>query len=319
MPLGLWNIEWLNLNSQRRYPLADDATVVDDSGSFEIPNDFIVELDIAVPTAIDTNPARFFVRSIGAYATGYSIVVAYQPADDSDPIDVATGSVPRAGFTRNRVCPLGGITPYEDITGKVVIGRLDNIDDQPPGIWTFTLDSARLDPDAVRPMIRGVSSIICVNGDQESAPLVGDIRLVAGGNTRLETILVSGEDPVIRISAISGEGTVADCICEGDTAPTEPIKQINGVVPTAGGDLAVVGSACIAVEAIPNGIRISDTCAAPCCGCKELERITTDLEAFGSQAASVTAFTDQLRTEVNTMSLIVLGAKIGDAGCASCA
>lgn len=315
--LGNWQVQWLNLNSQRRYPLADDATGLDDSGSFQLPDDFLVELDLAIHAGMDVDPARFFVHSVGAYATGYSIVIAYQPAT-GDPVDVATASVPRTNFARNKICPIGGIEPFQDAIGKVVIGRLENIDQQPPGIWTFTLETARLDPDAVRPLIRGISSIACVNGDQVSVPLVGDIRLVAGGNMRISTILVAGEDPVIKFSAVSGEGTIDNCVCEGESAPTDPIKRINGVLPTNGGDLTIVGSQCISVEPIPNGIRISDTCAAPCCGCKELERITTDLENFGSQAASVQAFTDRLLTEVQTMSLTVLGAKIGDAGCASC-
>ena len=213
---------------------------------------------------------------------------------------------------------LGGVGNFDDTVGKVVIDRLDNIDDQPPGFWTFDLVDTRLDPDAVRPMIRGVSSITCINGDQRSPKLYGDIELVAGQNMQIVPVVVSGQDPIIRFNAINGEGTVETCVCEGDSAPTEPIKKINGVTPTPSGDLAIVGSACIEVTPIENGIKISDTCAQPCCGPVELEAITRDLERLGSQATAVQDFVNRLQEAVNTMDLIVLGAKLGDRGCIQC-
>src|SRR3954469_14521824 len=86
MPLGLWNLNWLNLNSQRKYPLADDADAVSESGDFTVPDEFIVELDLAVHAGVDVQPSRFFVHYVGAYATGYSVVVGYQPAGGGDPV-----------------------------------------------------------------------------------------------------------------------------------------------------------------------------------------------------------------------------------------
>ena len=318
MPVGNWNLEWLNHNSQRRYPLADDAEAKDDTGAFRLPDNFLVELDLPVHAGLNSGPAGFFVRSVSSYAGGYGLTIGYQPADGSDPVNVASALIPRQGFTRNQVFALGGIGDYADTVGKLVIGRLDDIDEQPPGFWEFTLATARLDPDAVRPIIRGVSSVVCVNGDQRSEPLYGDIELVAGGNMQLVPIVQAGQDPIIRFNAISGEGTVDECVCEGDTAQTEPIKKVNGVTPTNTGDFNVVGSDCIQIVSIPNGIRIVDTCAQPCCGCTELERITQDLERLNEQVLAVDSFADRLSNAVDTMSLTVLGAKINDRGCISC-
>ena len=318
MPVGNWSLEWLNHNAQRRYPLADDAEAVDTTGLFKLPEDFIVELDLPIHAGLNVGPAGFFVRSVSAYASGYGLTIAYQSADASTTVNVATALIPRQGFTRNAVFALGGINDFVDTVGKIVIGRLENIDEQPPGFWEFTLDKARLDPDAVRPIIRGVSSIVVVSGDQRSVPLYGDIELVAGPNMRIVPVVQAGQDTVITFSAISGEGTIQDCVCEGDSALSTPITKINNVTPTNSGDFTFVGNDCLQIESIPNGIRIKDVCAQPCCGCVELERITTDLERFAAQATSVDNFVSRLQNAVDTMNLIVLGAKLNDRSCIQC-
>lgn len=318
MPVGNWNLQWANHNSQRRYPLADDAEATDETAAFKLPNSFLVGLDLPIHTGMNTGPAGYFLRSVSAYASGYGLTVGYQPADLSDPITVATALIPRQGFTRNSVFTLGGIGDFADTVGKVVIGRLDEIDEQPPGFWEFTLDTGRLDPDAVRPIIRGVSSITCVNGDQRSIPLYGDIELVAGANIQLMPVIVEGQDPIIRISAISGEGTVDDCVCEGDTALTQPITSINGRAPTTAGAFNIVGSDCIQVVPIANGLKVVDVCAQPCCGCAELERITIDLERLNAQVSEVDGFVDRLEAAVSSMELTVLGAKLADRSCITC-
>ncbi len=319
MPIGHQNLEWLNHNGQRRYPLADDAEAVDDSGSFRLPDEFLVELDLPIHAGLNVGPAGFYLRYVAAYAGGYGLTVAYQPAD-GDPVNVASALIPRQGFVRNSVFVLGGVNDFADTVGKVVVGRLDEIDRQPPGQWEFTLAGARLDPDAVRPIVRGVSSVVCVNGDQRSVPLYGDVELVAGANMQLVPILLPGQDPVIRINAISGEGTVNDCVCEGDAALSTPIKMINGAAPTTAGDLTLVGNDCLQIEAITNGVRVSvpEGCGKPCCGCPELERLTQDLERFAAQAGSVEGFVDRLQSAVDTMSMTVLGSRLGDRNCVQC-
>ncbi len=316
MPIGLVNTEWLSHNAQRRYPLADDADGNDPTGSFKLPNDFIVEMDIPIHAGMDVSSGRFFVQSIAAFSGGYGVVVAYSPVS-GDPVTVATALIPRQGFVRNSVFVLGGVGDFADTVGKVVIGRLENIDDQPPGQWDFDLTTARIDPDAIRPIIRGVSSITCVNGDQRSAPLYGHIELVAGANMQLVPI-TGGANPVIRFNAIDGEGTVDPCVCEGDAAQTNPVTSLSGVAPTPAGDFNILGSDCVEIVPIANGIKIVDKCAQPCCGPTELEAITGDLERLFTQAGALEGFVDRLQTSVDTMDLIVLGARLGDRGCISC-
>jgi hypothetical protein len=312
----LHNVEFLNHNSQRRYPLADDADGTDESGSFSIPNNFIVELDLPIHAGMNADPARFFVRHIGAFESGFSVVVAYQPAT-GDPVTVATALIARQTHVRNRAYVLGGVSPYDDTVGKILIGRLESIDEQPAGFWTFALSSTRLDPDAVRPIIRGVASLICVNGTSRSVPMRGHVELISGNNIRLTPVLTDGQN-AIRIDAITGEGLIADCVCEGDAAPGEPIRTINGVGPDANGNINLVSGECTQTASVANGVQISDVCSRPCCGCPELEAITRDLERFAAEKETAQAFVDQLREAATTMDTIVLGSILGDRSCVTC-
>lgn len=316
MPTPTWNLEWLSHNSQRRYPLAVDSGGRDVTASFAIPNDFIVELDLPIHGGLDVDPTRFFIKHIGAYATGYSVVVGYQPTT-GDAVDVATALIERSTHTRNQYYALGGIGDFYDTFGKITIGRLDAIDQQPQGFFEFDLEETRLDTDAVRPIIRGVSSIRVVNGEDVSERLYGDIELVPGANMQIVPVIVNGQDPKLIFSAIDGEGTIEECVCEGD-ADTPCIERINGVPPTPAGDFTLLGNECLQISEIQNGLKLEDVCSEPCCGCEELEAITRDLERFGSNATTLENFLVSLEARVTQMDMVVLGSKLNDRGCVQC-
>jgi hypothetical protein len=316
MPLSTWNIPFLNSNSQRRYPLINEATGVDSTGSFTIPDDFLVGLSLAIHAGLDVDPSRFFVRQLSVYATGFGVVIGYQPAV-GDAVNVATSLIARSSHARNTTYALGGVNDFDDSVGALVVGDLDGIDSQPSGVFTFTLATAQLETDALRPQIRGISSISVVNGTQTSEPMYGDLVLVAGANVQLVPVVVAGQDPVITINAIEGEGLVEECVCEGETAGVA-VSRINGIPPTTAGDFTLLGTSCMSIEAIQHGLKFRDTCAEPCCGCSELEDITRDLERFGDQATTIGNFLNRLETSVTQFSTVVLGSRLNDRGCLDC-
>jgi len=314
MPLSTWNLEWLNHNSQRKYPLADDVSGYDSSAepAFLIPNDFIVQIDLPIHSAMEMDPAGFFIRQIVATGTGYSIVIAYQQTLVSA-VDVAAAHIPISSHTTEyKTYSLGGIEPFDDTSGKITINSLDAISLQPAGLWEFTSTGAGLTPDAIRPIIQGVQSISVSHGSGiPSQKLYGDVELVAGDNIEL---IVDGQE--IWISAIDGTGTIDVCECEGDAAAFPCISSINGVPPNSEGQMYLVGDDCLEIgEAGANAISIADNCCAPCCGCTELEAITKDLERFLQQQANLETFVTELKASVTEMSLTVLGSRLGDRGC----
>ncbi len=316
MALSQWNLPFQIHNSQRDYPFALGVTKTDQTGTFTIPDEWLIYLRLPIHAAMDMEPSQFYVRQVYASATGYSLMVAYR--DAAGLYDVASAMIPREGHWRGKEYSLGGIEPFTDTRGQVMIGRTEAIDAQPPGLWTFDFEATQLDSDAISPEIRGVVGLTVVNGNERSERLYGDIELVAGRNMQITPVLVAGQDPRLVFSAISGQGTIEDCICEGELAEKPCIRSINGIPPTPDGRFFLAGDECLELIMTENGIKIIDNCCLPCCGCPELEAITRDLQRFNTQRATLDNFANELLTSVTGMQLTVLGSRLGDRGCDPC-
>ena len=312
MPIGNWNLQWLNHNSQRSYPLTDRATKVDDSGTIRLPDSFIVALYLPIHSGLSFAPNNFFIRTVLISPTGFNVVVGYTA--NGVTTDVAAANIARAAFQPNRSYALGGIDNFDDCVGRVVIGTLDEIDKLPPGTYTFNKDSGELETDAIRPMLRAVSRLRVFNNNELSAPIYGDVTLVAGTNIRINVANVGGETEII-FDAIANTNLNQDCLCNvHDTG--ECIRCINGVC-SSDGNFTFTQDDCVQITPIANGLSLADTCAAPCCGCAELEAITQQINRFGDGVTTLQNFVTRLGSEVTQMSLVVLGSRLGDSGCKS--
>jgi hypothetical protein len=312
MPIGNWNLQWLNHNSQRSYPLTERAAKLDTTGTIRIPDSFIVGLYFPVHAGTAVSPSNFFVKSLLIAPTGFNIVIGY--SDGATTVDVAAANVVRTGYLPNRSYALGGLENFDESVGQIVLGVLDEIDKLPYGLYTFTPESGELESDAIRPMIRGVSSLRVIIGQDISSAIYGHVTLVAGSNMRLDVGTTVGGDTEITFKAISGENLTQDCACDIPDQG-ECIRCINGVCSTDG-TFILAQDDCIEITAITNGLSFADTCAQPCCGCSELDAITTQINRFGDGVTTLQNFVTRLGSEVTQMSLVVLGSKLGDSSCA---
>lgn len=310
------NIEWQSHNSVRAYPLAQDATARDVTGDFRLPADLLTGLSLSVGAASNVTPAAFSLLQLGVYATGISLVIGYH--NGTNLVRVASALIPRDGHTKFAAYRLGGVGDFFDAVGWVTIGQFDNLDAQPAGLWTFDLAGGRLEPDTIRPQIRGLSSLRIQNGTELSDPIVGDVVLKAGRNLRLTLVTAEGEDPEIVIDAIEGEGLNEDCFCAGDVETSPPIRTINKIRPRPDGEFTLLGDDCLEWQAIPNGLQAKDVCSEPCCGCAELATVTAAMEQFGRQATTLENFLVGLEARVTQMDMVVLGSRLGDRGCNTC-
>lgn len=310
MPVGNWNLQWLNHNSQRAYPLTERASKTDITNTITLPDSFIVALYFPIHSGTTFTPAGFFIRSLLISPTGFNIVLGY--TNGTTTTDVAAANIARSSYVQNRAHSLSGIDDFYDSVGYVVLGHLDEIDRLPPGLYEFTPAAGELESDAIRPMLRAVSRLQVVNNNEFSPPIYGDVTLVAGTNMRITVSQVDDHTNII-FDAISGENLNQDCLCEIPDQG-ECIKAINGVYPV-GGNFVIAPDDCVQITEIPGGIKLSDICAQPCCGCAELDAIVSQINRFGDGITTLQNFVTRLGSEVTQMSLVVLGSRLSDSGC----
>lgn len=316
MPLGIWNLQWLNQNGQRSYPLCDWATKTDVSGTLKVPDDFIVAFYFPLHAGINASPEKFYLRELGIYPTGFNIGIGYDDGT-ADGILVAVVNIAASTHTENRSYAVAGVDNFDDCVGTIAIGRLDTINELSPGQYHFLPAAGAIEVDCIRPMIRAISSLVCVNGQERSERLYGDIELIAGDNMRITASQPADGDPSVRFDAILGEGLNETCICD-DEGQGPCIRFINGIPPLPDGNFRVIGDNCLQLLAIEHGIQMVDVCSKPCCGCEELTALIRQIDRFADGVLTFQNFVSNLGSEVTQMSQIVLGSRLGDQGCIEC-
>lgn len=316
MPVGNWNLQWLNHNSQRSYPLTEWATKRDVDDTISIPRSLIVAMYFPVHAGMTVEAHRFYVQSLAVYPTGFNIGIGYNDGSNAPPL-VASVNIAKSTHVENRSYALVGSDDFDDSVGKVVIGRLDEASELPPGQYDFDYEGGALETDVIRPMIRGVTSLTIVRGSERSVPLVGDIEIAAGNNVRVVASDVDTSSPTVTISAISGEGLNENCVCEEE--PSGPcIKSINGIVPQEDGNFRLVGDDCFIVTPITNGLEFTDKCSKPCCGCDDLDALVSQIDRFADAVVTAQSFANTLGSEVTQFHQVVLGSRLSDQGCIQC-
>jgi len=289
--------EWLNQNAYRAYPFMEDAQlqVLDPDGKQVedrvLPNYLLVDFVLTLASETVTDVRLYSLVYVGGFLT-------FIFADDAENT-VATLAVDGNVHSTNQAYAIIGQDTYEDARGKAVLGDLAGLtNDLPDGIYYF--QGALLEPTTIRPDLRGVRSLRTGFGDTLSDYIHGHVKLLEGTNIRLTYL---PDYNAIRIDAVNGAGFNQECACEGIYQLPSPMRSINGVAIE---DLVIVGDGkCVEVTTQGNTISIKDTCSEPCCGCPELEFITTHLELLEATLSRVEQYTtlmrDQLANLISTM------------------
>lgn len=306
---GIWGLEWLNSNSLRSYPLADSATKLDSTSTLRLPDSIILSLYFPVSPGVNIQAEKFFIRSLIVFGSGINISIGYDDGTEDD-IVAATASLAFSTHTEYKSYLLNGTGLFSDSTGSIVLGRLEDIQNLSAGAFLFSYEGGKLDTDCIRPHIRGISSIVLVNGTDRTSKLVGEIELIAGTNMQIS--LIAGSPTKIRFDAVSGAGLVRECLCVTDNALAPSIRTINGISPTSNGDFTITTDESLKIEAETNGIKLVDASSKPCCGCIELEVVTKDLTRLGDAALTLQSYLNRLEGSVNAMDMTVLNSRLRD-------
>jgi len=306
MPSGgqIWDLEWLNANASRAYPLSESATKQDTTESFELPDDFLVDLMLPVHAGSAPDPSKFHVSGVTVFNDGVTVSFAY------DGTTFGSVSIAFSGFERNSAYFLNGTGDFYDTVGKIIVGSLDTIRNS-SGSFSFNLAGGRLEPAVIRPHIRGVSALYVQNGDDLSEAIQGDVALQPGANFAISIITgVGGAPDRIVLSAISGEGLNEECDC-GENRSLPDIKTINAIGPDDAGNFTLEGDDCLTLTPITNGLKMEDECSKPCCGCDELNVVLTAMEQVLTQVNSLENLASRLETAFDAMQTNLLASKTG--------
>ena len=302
VPSALWNLEYLNENSQRRYPISEAATLQDVTGTFSIPDDFIVDLMWPIHSDPTIDPTLFHIASIAIFGQGVTLALGYNGTV------IANVSVNAATFTRNSVYALQGTGTFYDTVGSIVIGSLTSIMEG-AGSYIFDVAGARLEPTVIRPDVRGGSAIYIQNGEDISGPIQGDVVLQAGTNFSLDYVSGLDSDRIV-LNAISGAGLNQVCACK-EAAVLPCIKTINQITPDDNGNFTLLGDDCLELNAIAAGIKLVDNCSKPCCDCTELQITEQAAQYLASEVFKMETMISQLTANMQSLQTNLLSSKTG--------
>jgi hypothetical protein len=253
------NLEWLNLNSLRNYPIKEDCSRYSGCGFF-LPNELIVDAVFVV-----NNPnTALHIKHVENYPNTIIIKIY-----DTNDVYFGNITINKDTHVKNDVYYVVGVNEYAHCQGKLVIGKTNNICFF--GDVNFLPEQTMFESSVVIPNLRGVSSLLV---DNYTEPLYGDINIKAGYNVRLR---VDNATNSIYIDAIEGEGLGPECQCENEEEEW-CIKRINGVLSDSSNNFNIYGIGCIEVESIVNGIKIKNTCEEVCCDCDEIQDLEASLE-----------------------------------------
>lgn len=301
---GIIHEDWLNNNRNRKYPFLDSVTLKDTSGSMTLPNDLVVDLVFPI-SAMDYDVAKFHLQQLVFFNGGVIVTLGY------DGSAIATRAITEAEHEENKSYYIEGIGDMADSVGRISIGRFDEAKKY-GGSYTFDVADARLLPTVLRPSLKGVTALKVISADNEESNLLqGDLELLAGDNIELTLISPPGGNKKVRISAVPSPDYESECECP-DAMRGECIKRINNVAPDATGRFWIYSAgACLSVDAISHGLRLTDDCSEPCCGCAELTVLRNELARLATQIVTQRSFAQRAQANIEQLRDVILSSKLG--------
>lgn len=289
------NLDFLNLNSLRNYPIQDDLSRVSDDGQFTIPNSLIVDMSVCPPQTGDALivvgdvPQLYISRIVSGSANlvieisvnGYGVFGTFQTvlSSISENTDVA-------------------LTPgslFPSATGIITIGSIADLTNLPYGNFTFSYPNTGLLMRVFSPNNSGVSWINFSDAQGNSAVLTGNIELIGNSNIQFRT--VSG---IVYIDAGEGLGLNKTC-----TTVPEPILTINGVGPDSNGNFTLIGSNCVNIADASFGVLLTNPCGQPCLGCDAIDTLTTQVNSLESSVLNLKTFVDGLQNVITQATNLI--------------
>lgn len=286
--------EWLNANSLRNYPIRENASRTDVSGSFTIPNELLVSAQFNYSR--DYLNGRFYISKVVVSDRSVRIFISFLSSEENAVSrEIGNVNIFSESFEKFSYFSFSGQGEDFAVLGSLGIGDISSTINAGIGEFLFDPDATTFEANTQFVSIPALKTVEVYNADDQLLYRATEIlKLKEGDNIKLTYLppQVGSGDPYgsIRIDAIDGQNLVSPNDCENVTEFLPPcIKRINGVGPNADGTIFLVGSDCIDVLDLPSAhtLELSDTCAESCCGCIELQALTDALEKLKEQEQTI--------------------------------
>lgn len=240
--------DWMVQNTQRKYPIDDHATGVDDDGGI-VREDVIADLHLMVPWAAP----HVFVSSIAvtSHAVSVTFLGSTAPAVPADPAHPGHSGefVPLALFSAPkpvvpfRNYPLQPVVP--GVRGWIAFGGIVASGDT-ASHKISTPEQGAVCPKAVR--VYTPAPVPSVGVQYNPARLTGDITFLAEAPLRIEERMVGVGEESVKAFVFSLDGTLDTYqafapVCFSapfmGTCGRVPIRAINGVTPDSSGNITL--------------------------------------------------------------------------------
>lgn len=291
------NLDFLNANTLREFPLKEGVTRTDTTGSFVIPDNFMVDLVASVSSSADL---RVYVSRIVNMPDEVEVELS---AHGTSTI-IGVFSIPVGAHTRYATYVLAPSASYVNATGKLVVAELSGLAERPYGTFSFSVTDAELEARTIIPGLATASRFVFKNADGTSFSVSGDITIVAQTNTRFRAI----NGTTVAIDAGDGLGLNSPC---ADDRPC--LKTINNIPPDSQGNFTLTTSDCARFTPLTSGVQyglnLADACCKPCLSCNEIGDLTERLMQLESDLIA-------LRGHYNSISLLTQ--QFGNLANASC-
>jgi hypothetical protein len=278
--------EWLNANSGRAYPLAENSSRKDISGNIKIPDSLIVAAQINMLPYYATG--GFFIQQVSVSPSTVVISVGFQPLTGAARL-ISYVSVPVATHRENSTYPFVGSGQDTSVLGSITVGLLADTLESVPGIQSFSSTATPFEVSALMVSSPALEAVEVYEGGALVGRFPRVLKLRAGENIRLSR--VNGDANTIRIDASPGANLTNPGDCENVVPLPPPIRTINGE-PSIEGNFNIDGGKCIACDAVAGLLQIKDLCSQSCCGCSELQVLMAAQKLVEAQAT-------QLQNQIN--------------------
>jgi len=279
--------EWLNSNSTRNYPIAENLSRRDVNDVFTIPNSLVVASQISHPSSYRNG--FFYISKLSISSTNIIVFISFSPQDGTPTYEISSINISTINFTQYSNFGFVGSGSNNSVIGTLTIGNVSETIKQGIGVFEFDANSTFFEVNTTFISIPAIKSAIIYDSSGDLIYTASEVlKLRAGRNIRLTYENFNSDAyGAIRIDAIADENTIPEPdACENQSSFVLPcIKTINGVGPDPSGHFWVDDSDCIEItdNAADHSILIKDTCAKSCCGCADLSTLTVALEALRDQ------------------------------------